>query len=52
MSVPFINRRMKHLCAQFADNTPMLYADELYFRKPPELMNNLVSVSNSVQNQS
>jgi hypothetical protein len=35
--VPFINRGMKHLCAQFTNNTPMLYADELYFRKPPRI---------------
>jgi hypothetical protein len=34
MYVPFINRGMKHPCAQFADNTPMSYADEPYFRKP------------------
>jgi hypothetical protein len=33
MSVPFINRGMKHLCAQFADNTSILYADKPYFRK-------------------
>jgi hypothetical protein len=37
MSVPFINRGMKHLCAQFANNTPMSYADEPYFRKPPRI---------------
>jgi hypothetical protein len=37
MSVPFINRELKHPCAQFADNTPMLYADEPYFRKPPKI---------------
>jgi hypothetical protein len=35
MSVPFINRGMKHPCAQFADNMPMSYADDPYFRKPP-----------------
>jgi hypothetical protein len=34
MSVPFINRGMKHTCSQFADNTSMPYADEPYFRKP------------------
>jgi hypothetical protein len=37
MSIPFINRGMKHLCAQFADNTSMLYADEPYFRKSPRI---------------
>jgi hypothetical protein len=37
MSVLFINRGMKHPCTQFADNTPMLYADEAYFRKPPRI---------------
>jgi hypothetical protein len=31
MSIPFINRGMKHPCAQFIDNTPMPYADESYF---------------------
>jgi hypothetical protein len=31
MSIPFINRGMNHLCTQFADNTPMPYADEPYF---------------------
>jgi hypothetical protein len=33
MLVSFINRRMKHQCTQFADNIPMSYADEPYFRK-------------------
>jgi hypothetical protein len=28
---------MKHPCAQFADNMPMLYADDSYFRKPPRI---------------
>jgi hypothetical protein len=37
MSIPFINRRMKHSCAQFADNMPMSYADEPYFHKPPRI---------------
>jgi hypothetical protein len=37
MSVAFINRGMKHPCVQFADNTPMSYADEPYFRKPPRI---------------
>jgi hypothetical protein len=37
MYVPFINRRMKHPCAQFVDNTPMSYADEPYFHKPPKI---------------
>jgi MuDR family transposase len=37
MSVPFINRGMKHPCAQFADNMPMSYADDPYFRKPPRI---------------
>jgi hypothetical protein len=37
MSVPFINQGMKHPCAQFADNIPMLYADDLYFRKLPRI---------------
>jgi hypothetical protein len=37
MSVPFINRRMKHLCAQFINNTSMTYADDLYFHKPPKI---------------
>jgi hypothetical protein len=27
ISIPFINRGMKYPCAQFADNTPMPYAD-------------------------
>jgi MuDR family transposase len=35
--VPFINRRMKHSCAQFADNTPKPYADEPYFCKPSRI---------------
>jgi hypothetical protein len=35
--IHFINRGMKHLCAQFADNTPMSYADEPYFHKPPKI---------------
>jgi hypothetical protein len=30
--VPFINREIKHPCAQFADNTPIPYADEPYWR--------------------
>jgi hypothetical protein len=29
MFVPFINRRMKHPCAQFTDNMPMTYADDI-----------------------
>jgi MuDR family transposase len=37
MYVPFINRGMKHPCAQFADNTLMSYVDEPYFRKPPRI---------------
>jgi hypothetical protein len=37
MFIPFINRGMKHSCAQFAVNTPMLYADEPCFRKPPRI---------------
>jgi hypothetical protein len=37
MSVPFIKRGMKHPCAQFTDNTPMPYADEPYFHKPPRI---------------
>jgi hypothetical protein len=37
MSVPFINREMNHPCAQFADNTPMSYADEPYFHKPARI---------------
>jgi hypothetical protein len=37
MSVHFINRGMKHTCTQFADNTPMPYADEPYFCKPPRI---------------
>jgi hypothetical protein len=28
---------MKHSCAQFADNTPMSYADDPCFRKPPRI---------------
>jgi hypothetical protein len=28
---------MKHLCAQFTDNTSILYADDIYFRKPPRI---------------
>jgi hypothetical protein len=28
---------MKHLCAQFADNTSMSYANDLYFHKPPRI---------------
>jgi hypothetical protein len=49
MFVHFINRGMKHLCTQFADNTPMSYADEPFFTNYLELMNNLLSVSNFVQ---
>jgi hypothetical protein len=37
MSVPYINRGIKHPCAQFTDNTPMPYADEPYCRKPPRI---------------
>jgi hypothetical protein len=37
MSIPFINRGMKHSCAQFADNTLTSYVDEPYFRKPPKI---------------
>jgi hypothetical protein len=37
ISVLFINREMKHPCAQFTDNTPMSYADEPYFHKPPRI---------------
>jgi MuDR family transposase len=37
MFIPFINRGMKHPCTQFTDNTPMSYADEPYFRKPPRI---------------
>jgi MuDR family transposase len=37
MSIPLINRGIKHMCAQFADNTPMMYANEPYFRKPPRI---------------
>jgi hypothetical protein len=37
MSVPFINRGMKHPCTQFANNTPMSYADEPYFHKSPRI---------------
>jgi hypothetical protein len=37
MSVLFINRGMKHPCAQFANNTSMSYADKFYFRKPPRI---------------
>jgi hypothetical protein len=40
MYVPFINRGMKHSCVQFADNTPISYADELIFTNNLELMNN------------
>jgi hypothetical protein len=35
MSVPFINRGMKHPCTQFADNMSMSYADNPYLNKPP-----------------
>jgi hypothetical protein len=35
MSIPFINRWMQHPCEQFADNAPMPYADDPYFRTPP-----------------
>jgi hypothetical protein len=28
---------MNHLCAQFADNMPMSYADDPYFHKPPRI---------------
>jgi hypothetical protein len=38
MSIPFINRGMKHPCAQFADNTPMSYADEPYFRQKTRML--------------
>jgi hypothetical protein len=34
MSVPFINRGMKHMCAQFADNMLMLYAETVIDRHP------------------
>jgi hypothetical protein len=37
ISVLFINRGMKHPCAQFTDNTQMSYADELYFHKPSRI---------------
>jgi hypothetical protein len=37
MSIPFINRGMKHPCAQFTDNTSMPYADEPYESKPPRI---------------
>jgi hypothetical protein len=37
MSVPFINRGMKHSCAQFADNMSMPYADDPYFHKSPRI---------------
>jgi hypothetical protein len=37
MSIPFINRGIKHPCAQFADNMLMLYAYDPYFRKPPRI---------------
>jgi hypothetical protein len=35
MSIHFINQGMKHLCAYFVDNTPISYADDLYFHKSP-----------------
>jgi hypothetical protein len=35
MSIPFINQGMKHPCTQFADNTPISYADEPFFHKSP-----------------
>jgi hypothetical protein len=28
---------MKHQCAQFTNNTPMSYADNPYFQKPPRI---------------
>jgi hypothetical protein len=31
ISIPFINHGMKHPCTQFADNTPMSYANKPYF---------------------
>jgi hypothetical protein len=37
ISIPFINRGMKHSCTQFADNMSMSYADEPYFHKPPRI---------------
>jgi hypothetical protein len=37
MSVPFINRRIKHPCTQFTDNTLMSYADDPYFHKSPRI---------------
>jgi hypothetical protein len=37
MSVPFINQIMKHPCAKFIDNTPMSYANDHYFHKPPRI---------------
>jgi hypothetical protein len=53
ISIPFINRGMKYLCTQFTDNTPMPYAYmSLIFANHLELMNNLVSVNNLVQNHS
>jgi hypothetical protein len=33
----FINRGMKHPCAQFIDNMLILYADDPYFRKPSRI---------------
>jgi hypothetical protein len=35
--VSFINRGMKHPCAQFTNNMSMSYADDPYFRKPPKI---------------
>jgi hypothetical protein len=32
MSIPFINQRMKHPCAQFADNTPIKFSVEIFDR--------------------
>jgi hypothetical protein len=40
MFVPFINRGMKHPCAQFANNTPMSYAYEPYLWHVVMMRNN------------
>jgi hypothetical protein len=37
MSILFINRGMKYPCVQFADNTPISYADVPYFHKSPRI---------------
>jgi hypothetical protein len=50
--VPFINRGMKHPCAQLLTICQCRMQTTFIFANYLELINNLVSVSSSVQNQS